>query len=92
MKGKIFVLFIMVGIPTITWAFLAWVVMLALGALHSLYSAIPSLSFLESFLATLMLFAIVIFALSMATLSAYFGGPFPLRRPLGRLAEHARSA
>ena len=35
MKGKIFVLFIMVGIPTITWAFLAWVVMLALGALHS---------------------------------------------------------
>ena len=67
MKGKLFVLFIMVGVPTMAWAFLAWVVMLALGALHSLYSAIPSLSFLESFLATLMLFAIVIFALSMAT-------------------------
>lgn len=67
MKGKLFVLLVMVGIPAITWAFLAWVIMLLLGALHSLYSAIPSLSFLESFLATLMLFAIVIFALSMAT-------------------------
>ena len=67
MKGKLFILFVMVGILIITWAFLAWVIMLALGALHSLYSAIPSLSFLESFLATLMLFAIVIFALSMAT-------------------------
>ncbi len=80
MKGKIFVLFIMVGIPTITWAFLAWVVMLALGALHSLYSAIPSLSFLESFLATLILFAIVIiFALSMATENTR-----PARRHNGR--------
>ena len=79
MKGKIFVLFIMVGIPTITWAFLAWGVMLALGALHSLYSAIPSLSFLESFLATLMLFAIVIFALSMATENTR-----PARRHNGR--------
>ena len=67
MKGKIFVLFIMVGIPTITWAFLAWVVMLALGALHSLYSAIPSLSFWESFAAVLMLFCITIFAISAAT-------------------------
>ena len=67
MKGKIFVLFIMVGIPTITWAFLAWVVMLALGALHSLCSAIPALSFWVSLLITIMVFAIVVFAASMAT-------------------------
>ena len=79
MKGKLFIIFIMVGIPTAAWAFLAWVVMLALGALHSLYSAIPSLSFLESFLATLMLFAIVIFALSMATENTR-----PARRHNGR--------
>ncbi len=79
MKGKLFILFVMVGIPTITWTILAWVVMLALGALHSLYSAIPSLSFLESFLATLMLFAIVIFALSMATENTR-----PARRHNGR--------
>lgn len=79
MKGKLFILFLMVGIPTITWAILAWVAMIALGALHSLYSAIPSLSFLESFLATLMLFAIVIFALSMATENTR-----PARRHNGR--------
>ena len=79
MKGKLFILFVMVGIPTITWAILTWAVMIVLGVLHSLCSAIPSLSFLESFLATLMLFAIVIFALSMATENTR-----PARRHNGR--------
>ena len=67
MKGKILVLLIMVGIPVTAWAFLAWVAMLSLGALHSAFSVIPALSFLESFLATLMAFAIIVFAISMAT-------------------------
>lgn len=67
MKGKLFIIFIMVGIPTMAWAFLAWATMLTLGALHSAFSVIPALSFLESFLATLMAFAIIVFAISMAT-------------------------
>lgn len=67
MKGKLFIIFIMVGIPTAAWAFLAWVMMLTLGALHSAFSVIPALSFLESFLATLMAFVIIVFAISMAT-------------------------
>ena len=67
MKGKLFILFVMVGIPTITWTILAWAVMIVLGALHSAFSVIPALSFLESFLATLMAFAIIVFAISMAT-------------------------
>ncbi len=67
MKGKLFILLVMIGIPVMTWAFLAWVVMIMLGALHSLCSAVPSLSFLESFLGTLVLFSIIIFGVSMAT-------------------------
>lgn len=67
MKGKLFILFLMVGIPTMAWAVVAWVVMIVLGALHSLCSAIPSLSFWESFAAVLMLFCITIFAISAAT-------------------------
>ena len=67
MKGKLFIIFIMVGIPTAAWAFLAWVMMLTLGALHSAFSVIPALSFLESFLGTLMLFSVVVFGISMAT-------------------------
>ncbi len=67
MKGKIFILFIMVGIPAMTWAVVTWAVMIMLGALHSAFSVIPALSFLESFLATLMAFAIIVFAISMAT-------------------------
>lgn len=67
MKGKLFILFLMVGIPTMAWAFLAWAVMIVLGALHSVVNAIPALSFLESFAAVLMLFCITIFAISAAT-------------------------
>lgn len=67
MKGKIFIILIMVGIPAIAWVFLAWVTMLNLGALHSAFSVIPALSFLESFLGTLMLFSVVVFGISMAT-------------------------
>lgn len=67
MKGKLFIIFIMVGIPTAAWAFLAWVMMLTLGALHSAFSVIPALSFLESFLGTLMLFSVVVFGISMTT-------------------------
>lgn len=79
MKGKLFVLLVMVGIPTMTWAFLAWAVMLLLGALHGVCDAIPNLSFLESFLATLMAFAIIVFAISMAT-----DNTTPARRHDGR--------
>ena len=67
MKGKLFILFLMVGIPTITWAFLAWVVMLALGALHSVFSMVPALSFWASLVSVIMVFTIIIIGASMAT-------------------------
>lgn len=67
MKGKLFILFLMVGIPTITWAVLAWAMMITLGVLHSVCNVVPPLSFLESFLAVLMLFGIIAFGVSMAT-------------------------
>lgn len=67
MKGKLFVLFVMVGIPAMTWAVVTWAVMIMLGALHSVVSIIPPLSFWESFVATLMLFSIIVFAASAAT-------------------------
>ena len=79
MKGKLFIIFIMVGIPAMAWAVLAWAMMITLGVLHSVCNVVPPLSFLESFLATLMLFAIVIFALSMATENTR-----PARRHNGR--------
>lgn len=79
MKGKLFVIFIMVGIPTIAWAVMSWAVMIALGALHSVCSLVPSLSFWESFVATLMTFTAVIFAISMAT-----DNTTPARRHGGR--------
>lgn len=79
MKGKIFVLFIMVGIPVMAWAFLAWVTMLAFGVMHGAFSIIPSLSFLESLLVALMLFSIMVFLVSMATTNAR-----PARRHDGR--------
>ncbi len=79
MKGKLFIIFIMVGIPTAAWAFLAWVMMLTLGALHSAFSVIPALSFLESFLGTLMLFSVVVFGIYMTT-----EGTQPARRHGGR--------
>ena len=66
-KGKLFILFVMVGIPTITWAILAWAVMIVLGALHALCSAIPALSFWGSLIATIMVFTVIIFGASMAT-------------------------
>lgn len=67
MKGKLFIIFIMVGIPAMTWAVVAWVVMIVLGAPHSLCSAIPSLSFWGSLIATIMVFTVIIFGASMAT-------------------------
>ena len=67
MKGKLFILFLMVGIPTITWAVLAWAMMSTLGGRHSVCNVVPPLSFLESFLAVLMLFGIIAFGVSMAT-------------------------
>lgn len=70
MKGKLFILFIMVGIPAMAWAFLAWVTMLAFGVMHGAFSIIPSLSFLESLLVALMLFSIMVFLVSMATTNA----------------------
>lgn len=70
MKGKLFILFLMVGIPAMTWAVVTWAVMIMLGALHSVVSIIPPLSFWESFVATLMLFSVVVFAISMATTNA----------------------
>lgn len=70
MKGKLFILFVMVGIPTITWAILAWAVMIVLGALHALCSAIPALGFWASLFVTVMVFAIIVFVVSMATTNA----------------------
>lgn len=67
MKGKLFIIFIMVGIPAMAWGVLAWAMMITLGVLHSVCNVVPPLSFLESFLATLMAFAIIVFAISMAT-------------------------
>ena len=79
MKGKIFIFFIMVGIPAMVWAFLAWVIMLLLGALHSACSIIPALSFWGSLVTTIMIFAIIIFGASMATTNVP-----PARRHGGR--------
>ncbi len=67
MKGRIFILLIMVGIPAMAWAVLAWVTMITFGVLHSACSIIPPLSFMESFLAALALFSIVVFVVSLAT-------------------------
>ena len=41
--------------------------MITLGVLHSVCNVVPPLSFLESFLAVLMLFGIIAFGVSMAT-------------------------
>ena len=79
MKGKLFILFIMIGIPVMTWAFLAWVIMLVLGALHSACGIIPALSFWGSLVTTIMIFAIIIFGASMATTNES-----PARRHGGR--------
>ena len=67
MKGKLFVLFVMVGIPAMAWTFLAWVIMLLLGALHSACNMIPALSFWGSLIATIMVFTVIIIGASMAT-------------------------
>ena len=67
MKGKIFIILIMVVTQAMAWVFLAWVTMLTLGALHSAFSVIPALSFLESFLVALALFSVVVFVVSLAT-------------------------
>ena len=67
MKGKLFIIFIMVGIPAMAWTFLAWVIMLLLGALHSACNMIPALSFWGSLIATIMVFTVIIIGASMAT-------------------------
>lgn len=67
MKGKIFILFIMVGIPAMMWFVVSWLIMIALGALHSVCNAIPALSFWGSLIATIMVFTVIIFGASMAT-------------------------
>ena len=54
MRGKLFILLIMVGIPIMTWVILAWVIMIVLGALHALCSAIPALGFWASLFVTVM--------------------------------------
>ncbi len=46
MKGKLFILFVMVGIPTITWAILAWAVMIVLGGAARAVQRNPSPFFL----------------------------------------------
>ena len=70
MRGKLFILLIMVGIPIMTWVILAWVIMIVLGALHALCSAIPALGFWASLFVTVMVFAIIVFVVSMATKNA----------------------
>lgn len=70
MRGKLFILLIMVGIPIMTWVILAWVIMIVLGALHALCSVIPALGFWASLFVTVMVFAIIVFVVSMATTNA----------------------
>lgn len=79
MKGKLFIIFVMVGIPAMAWAFLAWVIMLLLGALHSVFSMVPALSFWASLVSVIMVFTIIIIGASMAT-----DNTTPARRHDGR--------
>ncbi len=66
MKGKIFILFIMVGVPVLAWAAASWLLMLVLGALHSLCNMIPAASFWVSMVVTMVFFATIAFALISA--------------------------
>lgn len=66
MKGKIFVLFIMVGIPAMMWVAVSWLIMIALGALHSVCNAIPALSFWASLIVAMVFFTTIAFALISA--------------------------
>ena len=66
MKGKLFVLSIMVGIPIMMLSITAWIVMLALGALHSALRLIPAPSFGISLIVTILIFSIVTYKLIFA--------------------------
>lgn len=66
MKGKLFILFIMVGIPIMMWATIAWFIMLIMGALHSVLMIIPALSFGWSMIVALAIFATITYSLVSA--------------------------
>ena len=63
MKGKLFVLFIMVGVPIMMLSTVAWDIMLVLGALHSALRLIPAPSFGISLIVTMLIFSIVTYKL-----------------------------
>lgn len=63
MKGKLFILLIMVGIPIMMLSITAWIVMLVLGALHSALRLIPAPSFGISLIVTMLIFSIVTYKL-----------------------------
>lgn len=75
MKGKLFIILIMVGIPIMTWTFVAWVIMITLGALHSAFNVIPALSFVWSMIVALAIFATITYSLVTAD-----AGPSPSPR------------
>lgn len=66
MKGKIFIILIMVGIPIMMWAILAWVIMVTLGALHSAFNVIPALPFRWSMIVALAIFTTITYSLISA--------------------------
>lgn len=79
MKGKIFILFIIVGIPAMMWVAVSWLIMIALGALHSVCNAIPALSFWASLIVAMVFFTTIAFALISAAAEPAIP---PAQRPL----------
>lgn len=75
MKGKLFVLFLMVGIPIIMLSVVAWLIMITMGALHSVLRVVPALSFGWSMIVALAIFATITYSLISAA-----AGPSPSPR------------
>ncbi len=66
MKGKLFVIFIMIGIPIMIWAAVSWLLMIILGVLHAVIALVPNLSFGTSAIVTMLIFSIVTYKLISA--------------------------
>lgn len=66
MKGKLFILFVMVGVPIMTLSLVAWLIMITMGALHSILGIVPALSFGWSMIVALAIFATITYSLISA--------------------------
>lgn len=75
MKGKLFVLFIVVVVPIMMLSTVAWGIMLVMGILHSILSMVPALSFGSSMIVALAIFATITYSLISAA-----AGPSPSPR------------